>query len=362
MSFLIRALIRKLRKHLSWLDRFVLYIVKKKKDYRIWKKYIYPIKKKYLFNRDIWFFLYTPTHGNLGDHAIAIAAENTFKRLNIDYYEISIEMLFEYRELGILNVFDKSNIVLNGGGNLGTLWMNCEQLTRDIIKCNPNSKIVILPNSFYYENTQWGHEQLEESIKIYNNHKKLFIFARELISFEAMREIYNNVFIAPDMVFSLDCPIDINAQRSGILVCLRDDKEKTLPKNDRIKLDDELNTTKLTIRYTDTVLAHNIAKADREKYVYNKLDEFKKAQLVITDRLHGMIFSVITGTPCIVINSKSPKIIGCLEWVKDCDYVKYADSVENIPKLLSDLISKHEKRFVISEKEYAKIYCILKEF
>lgn len=329
---------------------------------RIWLKYVYPIRKRKLFNNNIWFFLYTPTHGNLGDHAIAIAAENMFKKLNIIYFEVSFNLLEEYQSYGILNAFDGCNLVLNGGGNLGTLWMNCEQLTRDIIQSNPNSKIVILPNSFYYDNTKKGQEELKKSIQIYNKHEHLYLFAREKLSFEAMQGIYNNVFLVPDMVFSLDYSIDESIEREGILVCLRNDIERTMLESDRIKLEKLLASTSLRVTFTDTVLSHNIDPEDRKKEVYNKLSEFNKAQIVITDRLHGMIFSAITGTPCIVINSMSPKIRGCMEWVKTCDYIKYTDDIDAIHELLPEIINRKNDKVDISEEKYAKVWSVLKEF
>ena len=60
------------------------------------------------------------------------------------------------------------------------------------------------------------------------------------------------------------------------------------------------------------------------------MGEIGGKELVITDRLHGMIFCAITGTPCVVINSKSPKVRGCYEWIKHLDYIRFADKAEDI--------------------------------
>ena len=67
---------------------------------------------------------------------------------------------------------------------------------------------------------------------------------------------------------------------------------------------------------------------------------FRHTELVITDRLHGMIFSAITGTPCIVINSKSPKVRGCYEWIRHLDYIQFCDDVSRI----KDIYEKMEKK------------------
>lgn len=35
----------------------------------------------------------------------------------------------------------------------------------------------------------------------------------------------------------------------------------------------------------------------------NKYIKFRECELVITDRIHGMIFAAITGTPCIALSN-----------------------------------------------------------
>jgi pyruvyl transferase EpsI len=61
--------------------------------------------------------------------------------------------------------------------------------------------------------------------------------------------------------------------------------------------------------------------SERKQAVEEKLREFASAQLVITDRLHGMVFCAITGTPCVVVNSRSPKVLGCYEWIRELPYI-----------------------------------------
>lgn len=72
-----------------------------------------------------------------------------------------------------------------------------------------------------------------------------------------------------------------------------------------------------------------------------KLQEFKISELVIIDRLHGMIFSVITGTSCIAIDSCNYKIKSNYKWFEKIDYIKYAGSLENVEQYAEDLINKN---------------------
>lgn len=65
---------------------------------------------------------------------------------------------------------------------------------------------------------------------------------------------------------------------------------------------------------------------------------------MITDRLHGMIFCAITGTPCVVINSKSPKVRDCYEWIKDLDYIQFCDDIDNLSAAMQT-VSKGSHRY-----------------
>ena len=68
-----------------------------------------------------------------------------------------------------------------------------------------------------------------------------------------------------------------------------------------------------------------------------KLREFAASELVITDRLHGMIFAAVTETPCIVLNSRSHKIRGCYEWLKKLGYIRFLNDINHVPDVMEAL-------------------------
>ena len=294
----------------------------KKQEYR--RQY----KRAFQENPRTVLLVMTPEHGNLGDHAIA---EAIFVRsLDIAWIEVTDRQLMQMRQQKILGIMNGYPILICGGGNLGTLWMNLETLMREIIQRNPKSHISILPNTIYYEKSPWGEEELEKAKKVYNGHKNLRMYAREKTSFDFMKPIFRDVRLVPDMVLSMK-PGEKGQERKGCVLCLRSDLERT-------RTDEQEQIIKRQagslfgdqVAQSDMVVPRNIALADREAMVVRKLEEFSAAKLVITDRLHGMIFCAITGTPCIVVNSKSPKVRGCYEWIKHLDYIRFADRPEDI--------------------------------
>lgn len=301
------------------------------------KEYLDRYKQKLRANPQTVFLLMTPAHTNYGDHAIAMAEIQLLSKLGIDYLEITGEELFElerYNALGFMNGYP---IVMQGGGYLGTLWYAAEKNLRAIISSNPNSVITLFPNTIYYEDTSWGEEEFKKSVEIYNRHLNLHIFARERHSFQTMSECYKNVALVPDIVLSLEHSVRSH-ERKGCLLCMRQDCEKTIT-DDKLEVirQSAVSLFGSSVGNTDMIASNRISVNCRESAITEKLEQFSHAELVITDRLHGMIFCAITGTPCIVVNSKSPKVRGCYEWIKHLDYIKFTDDVSQIPELYSQI-------------------------
>lgn len=281
-------------------------------------------------NPKVAYLVLTPEHTNLGDHAIASEETKLLQSLGIDYIEITgqqLETMQRKKQLGVMN---KTPILINGGGNLGTLWFDVEQLMRDIVKANPKSPIFILPNTIFYEDSDYGRKELKNSKKLYNSHKRLTFYAREEASLAVMKNAYKNVKLVPDMVLRRNECVD-RLTRSGCLICLRNDLEKTVSSEESAVISEQLQQLFGDhVAVTDTHAKQNVPVEQREAALTKKFDEFRSAELVVTDRLHGMIFCAITGTPCIVINSKSPKVRGCYAWIKHLDYIRFVDDVGQI--------------------------------
>lgn len=283
------------------------------------------------------FLLFTPEHENLGDHAIAYAEELLLNDLNISFYEVTNRQLEKLDYFNLMSVFNGAMVLVTGGGNLGSLWTWIEDINRRIILCNPESLIVILPNTVYYGETEEEQKYLEESVKIYNSHKNLYIYAREENSYVFMKNIYDNVSLFPDMVLSLNYYNGYNV-RSGCVLCLRDDTEGLLDEDKLTvikQIADELFAE--NVISSDTFVDKPVGVSERKEAIMAKFNVFSSAKLVITDRLHGMIFAAVTGTSCIVLDSKSPKLRGCYDWIKHLDYIRFVDDISDIKRIYASM-------------------------
>ena len=279
----------------------------------------------------------SPVHHNLGDSAITIAQINFLNKINPALTNCVKELtLPEYnrdRDIYKKAIPPQSIICGLGGGNMGNQWPEEELFRHKLIKDFPNTPIIIFPQTiFYLDNKTDGIK--EESIKLYNNHLNLTLVAREQKSFEIMKELYPNckVLLIPDIVLSSsknDFGV-ITSERKGVLLCLRSDAERKINDSGTDKIIEYLDSQKLDFRKTDMYSDCEVTKKNRAECVRKKMQEFCGARLVITDRLHGMIFAAISETPAIVLRNYNHKVSGSFDWIKSLPYIKYADSVDEV--------------------------------
>lgn len=287
-----------------------------------------------------------PHHNNLGDHAITIAEkkyiEDNFK--GYQYNEISEETLEKHLEKCLEKIkkyIDDDDILLfHGGGNLGDEYLYIEEGRRRVVQLFPNNTIIFFPQTMHFSNTEKGKKELEKSRKIYSQHKKLLIIAREEVSYQTMRKEFpnNKIIQTPDIVTYLNKSDKGVNTRDGILMILRNDIEANLNQEQIEKINSIARKYFSKIEVNDTARGDGISEKHRESRIEEMLDKYRKAQLVITDRLHGMIFAAITSTPCIALGNYNHKIKACSETLKHLGYIQYIDNIDEIEEKIKYLL------------------------
>jgi|SRR5690625_4602302 len=284
-----------------------------------------------------------PEHGNLGDHAI-MDAELKFLKDHFSNYrvvEIPYNMIFlKLNELK--DLIKKEDIVcVTGGGYMGSLWPRSEEFVRKIVTNFLENKVIVFPQTAYYEtNSPKAVAYLNDSVDIYNSHNDLTLTAREKSTYNLFQKHYTNSnnILTPDIGLYLN-ETNKAIQRDGILVCLRSDREKVTDTSNLMELvKRKANKFNLEITETDTVLHRPVFREQRENLLQKKLDEFRSAKIVVTDRLHGMIFAVVTSTPCIALDNKTGKVKGVYSWIEDQNYITLLDDLNNFDEQFQRLI------------------------
>jgi pyruvyl transferase EpsI len=263
-------------------------------------------------------------YGNLGDVAITYA-QSEFLRKHFpkaDIIDFPISQTFT--EIKSLKKIIKENdiITIVGGGNTGDMYDDIEYARQFIIKHFPKNKIISFPQTIDFSETPFGKKAFNKAFNVYRGSNKLILIAREKKSYEIYKKnLKNRVLFAPDIVLSLDLK-EPQLFREGITFCMRKDGEKKLSNDEEYQL---INSAKKygEVKFKDThINKNNMSVEEREKELRKIWEAFKKSKLVITDRLHGMIFCAITGTPCIALDNSNRKISGVYNaWLKDLKYI-----------------------------------------
>lgn len=304
-----------------------------------------------------------PDYGNLGDQALRLG-ENIFLTKYFKGYEPFEITTSNLSNATVIKKYlnNKDYISLHAGGNIGTLYPGIHQRQERILSKFKNNKLFIFPQTFYYSHDEVGKKALKKTRKVYDHCKDFHVFARDENSYNLLKKNMPEIKsdLMPDMALMLH--YKKNYSRHSALLLLRLDSEKTLTWQDENQIFSVVESKFGTdITQSDThIYIDNLSIEQYEDAVFAKLKQIASSQLVITDRLHGMIFSVITRTPCILLPSKSPKIKGVYQWVKQNKYIKLIDNIQDLPKAIDEVLAADNSVFdrgIIDQKfaEMAKI-------
>lgn len=333
-------------------------------DHKYYHFLRYPKKKKV-------FLVGTPEHTNIGDSAIVLAEIEFLKKCGFrekNIKEITVDSYYKYKKWILKCVKSENLICWHGGGNMGDQWLGEEKLRRQCIKIFQKNPIIIFPQTIYYTDTENGEEEKRKSLSYYNKCRNLTIVARERKSFEIMKKLYSDVkiLLTPDIVLSTTKKdYDVKQrERKNILLCFRSDPERSMSDEERKSVQDYLNEQQYQYILTDMHSKKSVTVANRKEIVQEKMNEFAGTKLVITDRLHAMIFAALTETPCIVFSNYNQKVSGTYEWIKYLPYIRFVDGIEKINQYIEEMLNIEKCFFDNSVilKQYEELEKVIKKY
>lgn len=152
------------------------------------------------------------------------------------------------------------------------------------------------------------------------------------------------LFLYPDIVTSLIGNVTLpEHSRKGVLFCMRNDKEAFYPPEAIERLRQELEEN-IPTEQTDTTIdtpAEEVI-SNRQQILYSTFEYFSQFQAVVTDRYHGAIFSLISNTPVIVLNSSDHKLSSGVKWFPESfsEYVYFAETLNEVPQYVQEIINQ----------------------
>ncbi|EPG4873574.1 polysaccharide pyruvyl transferase family protein, partial [Pluralibacter gergoviae] len=297
-----------------------------------WKllKFSYRFYKLPVFDKkqNVAYVLNVSNHPNAGDQEITLAQQKFINRYLPDHVYVEIEKeKTQYIIDGLLKKLKKDDFVfIQGGGTVSDLYPEHEYPRRLLLNklSNTPCKIIQFPISTHF----LDNEEFKETVRVFNNNKNLVVFARESKTYNLL---HNSLSIPcyhiPDIVISQDTSKHMS-RGNDIIIMFRSDKECLLPQNIAKGVVEHYSNNGdlvLTDNYVENYIPTTLK--NREGLLDKKFNEFRAAKLVITDRLHGMIFAYITKTPAVVFDNSYGKVSNSYkDWLSECPYIKYLDA------------------------------------
>ncbi|MDE5558715.1 MAG: polysaccharide pyruvyl transferase family protein [Ruminococcus sp.] len=275
--------------------------------------------------QDTVFICGAPEYGNLGDQAIFCAEYAMLKQLLPDRKIVIIPELQMRDHLLCIRRFTNryGNLcAFLGGGNFGELYKFQETNRLRYVKALKKAHLIVFPQSIDY---QENSEALLRAKKIYESHPSLHLFVREKKSENKRIAFFPKCrgALVPDIVLSYRPKIQ-KCQREGVIFCTRSDKERNQVTGNYLQ---ELEKCAISV-FNSTRHIDTYSETFRKPYTQQKeqlqsfWQTFSETELIITDRLHGMIFALITGTPCIALDNSTGKVGSLYQtWLQDSHVV-----------------------------------------
>ncbi len=322
---MVKKIYKRLRNELNLLFMFVTIVFK-----LLWNKQ----KTIYLFG--------CPIHSNLGDQAQTYCIEKWFENNYHDYRVIEFNWTVSTQfVLNLLKRTIKNEDLIFGHSGYFFFEPHRElPIFRKIAELFPYQKIVILPQTINLTDPK----VLTETSIALNSHPNLTLLCRDEISYAKaeMQFASCRLLLYPDVVTSLIGKLKFSNSRDGILFCLRNDIEahyKKIEINKLIKRFDSFENTEITD--TTVNLSFWQIRKNREAVFKKTFNDFSKFKLVITDRYHGTIFSLIANTPVIVLSSADHKLSSGVKWFPESfgRYVNYAKDLDEAYQIAKEILA-----------------------
>ena len=330
--------------------------------------YLYPnllfLKNKLHTKKPLVILIGTPIHRNLGDHLIAEVEFNLLKKIyiNSEIVEIPTEIYLLFKNLFVQYIRDDALIFISGGGWMGDVWAQDDRRMQDIISTFSNHKVFVLPQTLYFDNEESDDSQklISDARRIYAKCTQLTMLFRDKSSFEIANRLYKDVIkqiiLFPDMALFKEYSADSD-HGSGILLCLRDDRERVRNREVEEAINEYVARNNFSVGYTSTITKHAIPIWLRKILIKRKIHEFEKYELVITDRLHGMIYAYLAGTRCVAIDNKTHKVSGVFnQWIAPYELISVLSEKSNANELITAIkkmnaLKANNKKIDMSEKK-----------
>ncbi len=258
-------------------------------------------------------------------------------------------------------------IVFQSGYNTHDIDGYEDLMHQKVIKAFPNNEVLMLPQTVYFI----SEKRKRQCSEVYNAHKRMLFLARDPKSETTAKEMFPDLTVKlfPDIVTSLvGYTENAGNSRSGIYLCRRHDVEQYYVDEDYKSFEEALSQfDKVTMSDTVITASNDEIYTNLKKYVEDIIDYFGQFRLVVTDKFHGLVFSLVSNTPVIVLRTKDHKVTSGYEWFSKIypDTVFFADSADEIKDITNRVLVSYKYKVLdnyFDQEYYQKLRSYIEQW
>ncbi len=307
------------------------------------------------------FYIGIPAHANLGDLAQGVCIRRWLSKNYPERKVVEIETNalvnthFSLLEQLKVSYSPDDFIVFQSGYTTTDLGGYADEMHRAVMKALPDAKILMLPQTIFFKD----EDNRRITSVVYNSQRNMLFLARDKVSYNMALQMFPDISVKlyPDIVTTLIGNYDFSNSRDGIIFCLRDDGEKYYSDEELEVLIEKcrkiapVNRTDTTKNNTKNVVCN------AEQFINSEIETYSKYRVMITDRYHGTILSLVAGTPVIIIRTTDHKVTTGADWFKGVydEYVYLADDLEEAYRIAEKIYQSFDYKKLVPYFE-AKYY------
>ena len=290
------------------------------------------IKKAILIVKQDW--------GNLGDHLVSYSELKMLNYYNIDLIEVCYWPSKHREKPCDFSGYSQNDpnlaIFITGGGYMGGTPLRNYKTSpilrniRNAVDHFVNNRIIFFPqgkcNNFEEENLCLYHKSVA-------NHKDVYVMLRDQCMYEVSKRTFVNakVLLSPDIAFFYG-PVRLNLDPTFDIIWMhRKDTEKAVIHVEPVKmegakiLNGDWEDDSLFMK-PPVDMDGEVSPEYHAMMALSAMIHLSRGKIVVTDRLHGHLMSVLLNKQNIAINTPNKKIQCYIDtWHKSLKLVHYAE-------------------------------------
>jgi pyruvyl transferase EpsO len=269
-----------------------------------------------------------PNHFNSGDLLIYRGQLQYLERLGIEAAYVCAT--HTYDPAALARYLPAGPLLLQGGGNFGDRYDRFQLFRERVIAENPDRTIIQMPQTIDF----LDKAALARAQAVYSRHRDLTLMIRDKAGCELTRSLFpdNRVVYCPDLAFGADQLPATKAPTRDIVMLKRRDQESVHNKDDAGRAFPGVPRTEWHASVADNFkwwpmslansALHKVPGVRVRAYPYarwafdrqcdliirNAVDILSEGRVVVTDRLHAAVFSVLLGKPVVMVDNANKKL------------------------------------------------------